>query len=133
MKALLDITYQLRDIFGWETELVESFGLTSRWRRRRLRRGHLGRRDQRRGGRARGAARPRSEDQPRHRRDGQAGGPPWINIAPTADFERINVVQPLAVDPVLQAELAARVQRPANLMRRFFDELGLARVRSGCA
>ena len=26
MKGLMDITYQLRDIFGWETELVESFG-----------------------------------------------------------------------------------------------------------
>lgn len=128
MKALLDITYQLRDIFGWETELVESFGPHESL--------ETGGSEEAIWGDGISVEEIEREVQrvldPKTNRDtgetGKPGGPPWINIAPTADFERINVVQPLAVDPVLQAELAARVQRPANLMRRFFDELGLARV-----
>ena len=128
MKGLMDITYQLRDIFGWETELVESFGPHESL--------ETGGSEEAIWGDGITAEEIEREVQrvldPKTQTDagesGKPGGPPWINIAPTADFERINVVQPLAVDPVLQAELAARVQRPANLMRRFFDELGLSRV-----
>lgn len=128
MARLLEITHQLRDIFGWETELVESFGPHESL--------ETSGSEEAVWGDGISAEEVEREVQrvldPKSNRDrdevGKPGGPPWINIAPTADFERINVIQPLAVDPVLQAELAARVQRAALLMRRFFDELGLARV-----
>jgi hypothetical protein len=128
MADLWTITKELKEIFGWETQLVSSFGPHESlepgsadeliWGEG-ISQEELEREVER-------VLDPRAD-----RRDpGTSGSPgrPWLNVNPKNDFDRITVVQKLPFDAAEHAKLAARVQRPAALMRRYLEELGLRLV-----
>lgn len=127
MQRLLDVTVRLRELFGWETRLVEHFG------------GHESiegdARDQLVHGEgitdaevqeeverilappsASGPSRPGDERRPRLA----------INVGPDESFSPIALVQPVPFDLEAHREHAARVARSARQMRRWLEELGLS-------
>jgi len=129
MRELLEISKKLRDIFGWQVELVKSIGP------------HETLDDT-----------PASEDiiwgegitqeeidrmvervlDPKHRegpppREGDVNRP-MINIAPKNDFDRITHVERVPFDTASHRDYAQRVARPAAMMRRYLEELGLHHV-----
>ena len=70
---------------------------------------------------------------PRHRdgpppREGGANHP-VLNISPKNDFDRITHVVRMPFDPTAHRDYAQRVARPARMMRRYLEELGLRHVR----
>lgn len=125
MDRLLEISEKLRLIFGWETNLCESFGAhesiedehadvdsvvwgeglsqdeVDRMVRRVTERTEAG---------------PSSPT---------GGGGLAINVGEDEKFARIERVERKAFDPVAHAPYARRVGRPAQLLRRYFEELGL--------
>ncbi|HEY1955777.1 MAG TPA: hypothetical protein VGH28_09190, partial [Polyangiaceae bacterium] len=129
MPQLYEITQQLREIFGWEVELVKSIGPHETLEEA-----------------------PRSEDiiwgdgitqdevdrmvervlDPKHR----DGPPPTegselrpvLNVAPKNDFDRITHVERMPFDATAHRDYARKVARPASLMRRYLEELGLHHV-----
>lgn len=127
MQDLMRITRELKSIFGWETQLCESFGphesleagesegiiwgegITQEEVEREVER----------------VLDPKSNEGDRSGVSGPPGKP-WLNVNPKNTFDPITSVEKQAFDPAAAAALAARVQRPAALMRRFLEELGLA-------
>ena len=129
MPELLAVAHQLRDIFGWQVELAKSLGP------------HESLEEQ-----------PRSEDiiwgdgitqeeidrmvervlDPKHRE----GPPPpegsmlrpVLNMSPKNDFDRITHVERMPFDATAHRDYARKVARPASLMRRYLEELGLHHV-----
>jgi hypothetical protein len=125
MKELLEISRELRRIFGWETELVESFGphesleaagpedviwgdgITQEDVDREVQR----------------VLDPRKRDDTSGRDD---AGSPWINVSVSEQFDKITQIERVPFDAAEFAPYARRVARPAAVMRRFLEELGLA-------
>ena len=128
MKQLYDVTLKLKEIFGWETQLVQSFGPHESlepgssdeviWGEG-ITQEDVDREVQR-------VLDPKSDG----RDPGRAATPgrPWINIAPKADFDRIGRIETLPFDGAEHARLASRVRRPAAIMRRFLEDLGMRLV-----
>lgn len=127
MKDLMTITRELKSIFGWETQLVESFGPHESLEASEsdsliwgegITQDEVEREVQR-------VLDPKKNDD-----DAKSGppGPPWINMAPKNEFDRITTIEKMPYDALEQATLANLVQRPAAMMRRYLEELGLARV-----
>jgi hypothetical protein len=130
MPELLEIARKLRDIFGWQVQLCNSIGPHETLE-----------------------GEPQaSEDiiwgegitqeevdrmvervlDPKHR-DGPPppeGSPnrPTINISPKNDFDRITLIERVPYDPATHRDYAQRVARPALVMRRYLEELGLHHV-----
>ena len=129
MRELMDITHKLRDIFGWQVELVKSIGphetleespkseeiiwgegITQEEVDRMVER----------------VLDPKSREGPPPR-EGSAGRP-VINIAPKNDFDRITTVERMPFDATQHRDYARKVARPATMMRRYLEELGLHHV-----
>jgi hypothetical protein len=129
MRELYDIAVKLREIFGWQVELVKTIGPHETLEES-----------------------PRSEDiiwgegitqdevdrmvervlDPKHK-DGpppREGSPnrPVINIAPKNDFDKITLVERMPFDATAHRDYARKVARPASVMRRYLEELGLRHV-----
>ncbi len=131
MPALLEIAYELRDIFGDDAVLLDSFG---------------GAETVDEGERAKTAANASLEDRdvqpeverildPRKLKGKQDGGhtggsPPKlsINVTGLPHFDKIDKVERLVVDPGAHQELAREVARPSQRLRTFFEELGIQRA-----
>ncbi len=128
MADLWAITKELKEIFGWETQLVSSFGPHESL--------EPGSADELIWGEGISQEEIEREvervlDPKADRRDpGTSGTPgrPWINLHPKNEFDKITVVQKLPFDPAEHAKLAARVQRPAALMRKYLEDLGMRLV-----
>jgi Mg-chelatase subunit ChlD len=56
---------------------------------------------------------------------GRPGGRPWLNVQPKVEFDRITTVQRLVHDPTEHAAYARKVDRHAQALRRYLEELGL--------
>lgn len=129
MRELYDIAVKLREIFGWQVELVKTIGPHETLEES-----------------------PKSEDiiwgegitqdevdrmvervlDPKHK-DGpppREGSPnkPVINIAPKNDFEKITLVERVPFDATAHRDYARKVARPSAVMRRYLEELGLRHV-----
>ncbi len=128
MPELLEVAHQLRDLFGWEVHLVESFGPHESLEQSRsdeiiwgegISQEEVDREVER-------VLDPRARDD----REGPSvpGGKPWINIAPKNDFDRITYVERVPFDAAEYAAFARQVQRPARLMRQYLEQLGLSHV-----
>jgi hypothetical protein len=65
---------------------------------------------------------------PRGKEDGEGKKKLWININPATNFDRITSVKKLDLDRQAAEELARQVRRPAFHLRRYLEDLGLARV-----
>jgi hypothetical protein len=129
MRELYDIAVKLREIFGWQVELVKSIGPHETLEES-----------------------PKSEDiiwgegitqdevdrmvervlDPKHKdgpppREGSANRP-VINIAPKNDFDKITLVERVPFDATAHRDYARKVARPASVMRRYLEELGLRHV-----
>lgn len=127
MKDLLELARKLRDLFGWQASLVESFGpheslpsdsadeithgegitaeeLEAEIERVLDPRGRL--------------ERPSEES--------SGGGRPWINVSPDERFTTITTVVKVPFDPAAYARGAAEIARHARQMRRYLEELGLS-------
>jgi hypothetical protein len=126
MPELVAIARRLREIFGWETDILQSFAQDE------LLRGDDG--DLLCHGEGLSDEEVQSEIQrvlnPGPRQQGQAAGgapgPRWINVNPNEQFQPITTVVPVPHDPAAHAGYAARVARHARRMRRYLEELGLA-------
>lgn len=125
MERLLEISEKLRLIFGWETNLCESFGAHESiedehadvdsvvWGEG-LSQDEVDRMVRR--------ITERSEASPS---SPTGGGGLAINVGEDEKFARIERVERKAYDPTAHAPYARRVTRPAQLLRRYFEELGL--------
>jgi len=129
MRELYDIAVKLREIFGWQVELVKTIGPHETLEES-----------------------PKSEDiiwgegitqdevdrmvervlDPKHKEGPppREGSPnrPVINIAPKNDFEKITLVERVPFDATAHRDYARKVARPASVMRRYLEELGLRHV-----
>src|SRR5690606_13465462 len=129
MRGLLDVAHRLREIFGHDAALLDSFG---------------GAETVDEGERAKTAATNNLSDaqvqpeverilDPRKLKDGRGrggkggGGKLAINVSGVPHFDKIERVERLVVDPSAERELAREVARPAARLRRFFEELGIQR------
>ncbi len=129
MRELMDITHKLRDIFGWQVELVKSIGphetleeapksediiwgegITQEEVDRMVER----------------VLDPKSREGPPPREG--SSNRPMINIAPKDDFERITMIERMPFDATQHRDYARKVARPATMMRRYLEELGLHHV-----
>jgi hypothetical protein len=126
MERLLDLAQRLRDIFGWETQLLQSFsqdecqrgepgdlladseGITNSEIQSEVER----------------VLNP--ENRPKPARQGKPSGRLWINVADNERFATIPTVEHIDFDPVQHAVYARQVARPARNMRRYLIKLGLA-------
>ncbi len=129
MRELYDIALKLREIFGWQVELVKTIGPHETLEES-----------------------PRSEDiiwgegltqeevdrmvervlDPKSREgppptEGSASKP-MINIAPKNDFDKITHVERVPFDATQHRDYARKVARPSSMMRRYLEELGLHHV-----
>jgi hypothetical protein len=125
MDQLLDLARRLRDIFGWETQLLASFSQDA------CERGEPGDVLADGEGITNGEVQAEvervlnPENRPRPERRGRPSGKLWINVAENERFEVIPTVKPIDFDPVRHAVYARQVARPARQMRRYLAELGL--------
>jgi hypothetical protein len=124
MENLYEISKRLREIFGWEVQVLLAMG-----------------QDECLGGDASeslAAGEGISNDEvqraverilnPRkvpRKGTGDERGPLWINVSPEEEFQTIRTVEPIAYDPAEHAKYARQVARPARHMRRYLSELGL--------
>lgn len=129
MPKLLEISRKLREIFGWECSLLDSFsqeeclsadpsdvmaqgeGITNREVESEIQR----------------------ITNPRKRRgssadDEKGDGGRWINVSAQEQFETISTVLPLTFDPKQHVPYAQEVARPARQLRQYLKDLGLAMV-----
>ncbi|MFO0612232.1 MAG: vWA domain-containing protein [Polyangiaceae bacterium] len=124
MEQLLEIADKLRLIFGWETNLCESFGA------------HESIEDQHGDAESVVWGEGLSQDEVdrmvrriTERSEAPAsssgGGGLAINVGADESFNRITRVERKVFDASAHAPYARRVQRPAQLLRRYFEELGL--------
>lgn len=127
MPRLMEITHELRKIFGEETDLLNAFnqdlvlmgdeddladvaeGITNEELQAAIRRALEGRVD-------------------RPKREGDSSKGRGYNIDPGTDFTPITNVVPKLHDPVKHASYAQRVTRQADKMRRVLLQLGLGLV-----
>jgi len=129
MQELLDIARKLRDLFGWQASLVESFGTHESMPSDRA--------EEITHGEGITAEELEAEIErvldPRSRldqegREGDPGGRRWINVSPDEAFTTISTVVKVPFDPAAQALGAASVARHARQMRRYLEKLGLSLV-----
>ncbi len=128
MQELLEISRKLREIFGWECSLLESFsqdeclsadpsdiqahgeGITNQDVESEIQR----------------------ITNPRHRTDrdvpGMDTGGRWINVSAEEDFETITTIIPKTFDRNEHARYAQEVNRPARQLKQYLKDLGLAMV-----
>lgn len=128
MPQLLKIAYQLRDIFGDDSALLDSFGgaeTLDEGERAAL---------EASGSLSDAEVQPEVERilDPRKLKQGRRGGRGGsgklaINVTGVEHFDRITTVRRLVVDPAAHRELASAVARPAAKLRRFLEELGIQR------
>jgi hypothetical protein len=127
MSDLLAIARRLREIFGWETGILDAFGQDQLL--------GAGEGDLLCHGEGLSDDELQSEIRrvlnPGPRREGStSGGPPgprWININPDEKFDLITTVVPMPFDAADNARYASKVARHARRMRRYLEELGLTR------
>lgn len=126
MPQLMDITHELRKIFGEETDLLNAFnqdvavlgdadeladaseGITNEELQAEIRRALEG-----------------ATNRPKGKGDKGWRG---YNLDPSVNFDEITHVIPKPFDPVRHASYAQRVARPAEKMRRMMLQLGLGLV-----
>ncbi|MFO0551540.1 MAG: hypothetical protein U0271_24345 [Polyangiaceae bacterium] len=128
MPELLEIAKQLKQLFGWEADMAEStFGP------------HEAFEDGLAGEEGASAEGITQEDidrlveritDPRMlaRGSGVGGGKLAINVSEDTKYDLIKQVEHRVFDRVAHAALAAKVRRPASILRRYLEELGLATV-----
>jgi hypothetical protein len=127
MDDMLQMARWLRDIFGRETAILQTFGqdaLLGPSERDVLKHGE-GITD----GELQSEVRRVLEPGPKGSSGGGGsgtGGQPWINVNPNEQFNEILNVVPVAHDPERHAHYARQVQRHARRLRRYLDELGVA-------
>ncbi len=126
MPRLLEITRKLREIFGQETDLLNSLGPDTGLGMDEL-------------DRQAGTCRVTPEGlqsavdsalQRRDRKRAGSGGPAGqgMNLGPGDDFYKITRIEKVPHDPARHAEYAKRVAPPARRLRRYFEDLGLGMV-----
>jgi hypothetical protein len=124
MEQLHGISKRLREIFGWEVELLGTIGQDeslSADASESLAAGEgLGNAEVQR--EVERILNPRKG--PRTAGSGK-GSRAWLNVSPDEEFETIRTVQPIPFDPAEHAKYAKQVARPARHMRRYLAELGL--------
>lgn len=122
MPRLYEITKQLRDIFGSETDILNSFdqdaccdgdgdeiqrageGITNEELQEEVKKSLEGRK------------RTTSRD---------SKGGKGLNLGPEEQFDLINEVVNMPYDPARHASYSQQVQRPAMLLRKFLKQLGI--------
>jgi hypothetical protein len=124
MPELLDLARQLRALFGWQTQLVESLGPHESFEGSEAEAAVHGE----------GITREELEREIERvldpeRSGGSAGagtrGRTWINVSPDERFDLIRTVEKVPRDPAAHARYAAQVALAARQMRRFLEALGL--------
>jgi hypothetical protein len=125
MDALLDIARRLREIFGWQTQILNAFCQDELLR--------VGEGDLLSQGEGISNDELQSEirrvlnpGKRRPRDDAGAEGGRWINVSPDEHFNHITTVVPVPFDRAEHAPYARRVARHARRMRSYLEELGLA-------
>lgn len=121
MAELLERARKLRDLFGWETSLLDTLGqdaLSTADDGEIVRIGE-------------GITDAELQDAIQRileRHKGRQDGPPirMINVRPEEDFALITTIVRVPFDREQHARLAALVARPARLMREWFQRLGIA-------
>jgi len=124
MRRLKTIAEKLREIFGAETEMLNSFGQDVA----------LGADADELAEAAEGISNDEVQKEvqsslegrnPRRANDDARGGK-GLNLGPEEHFDEINTVKPMPYEPAEHAKYVEQVARPAARMRRFFDGLGLS-------
>jgi hypothetical protein len=127
MADLLAVARRLREIFSWQTHLLDCVGQDAVLRPdpsellshgEGISNAEIEAEVQRVLEPRKG---PRVEDPSRKARGGL-----WINVNPDEQFDTIPTVQPVPFDPAEHAAYAQKVARHAEQMRRYLCELGLA-------
>ncbi len=124
MPELLAVARRLREIFGWQVELVESMGpheALGDGDGLGLGEGITGAEIDQEIERIAGV--PKKPPQGSGRAG--AGGRRAINVGPDESFDTIGSVVKVPFDPAEHARHAAMVARPARQMRRYLERLGL--------
>jgi hypothetical protein len=121
MPELMACARRLREIFGYETDLLNSLG--QEWaldaaESDMLAEGISNADVQSEMGRL-------LEGRKSTGRSGPGMGGAGLNLGPEEAFNQIQTVQPVPFDPAAHAELARQVARPARQMRRYLEQLGL--------
>lgn len=121
MPTLYEITKKLREIFGWETDILNSFdqdALTD----------EAGDWDDASEGitdaEVQSEVQKNLEGKNRRTSDSTKGGR-GLNLGPEEHFNLIDKVQPVPYDPAQHASYAQQVQRPAQLLRSYLKKLGI--------
>ncbi len=127
MADMLIIAKRLREIFGWECGLLDSFsqeeclrgdpsdleahgeGITNQEVQSEIQRINNPRKSREKIGEGKGGTR-------------------WINVSEEEKFETISTVVPMAFDRNQHAPYAQQVARPARQLRQYLKDLGLAMV-----
>jgi hypothetical protein len=124
MPRLLDIARKLRDLFGREAEMLDSFDPEDSFLAD----------DDEMIARGEGVSNDELQSeiqrslQPRRGRSGEprdTGGGRGLNLGPEEDFNPITKVVPIPYDPAQHAAYAQQVARPALKMRAYLHDLGL--------
>jgi hypothetical protein len=123
MPRLYEIAKKLREIFGWETDILNSFDQDASCG------DEAGDWDEISEGITNDEVQSevQSNLQGENRRtDPHAkGGGRGLNLGPEERFDLITKVQPLPHDPAQHASYAQQVKRPAELLQRFLKKLGI--------
>jgi hypothetical protein len=125
MPSLLDISRQLRALFGWQVKLVEHFGTHESLEEGEEDGSWWGISDDEID---REVERIREPKPRQEREDAKPGGRPWINVEPKTHFDKITQVKKMPFDANAHAPYAKAVARNAALLRKYLEELGLALV-----
>ncbi|MCK6592147.1 MAG: hypothetical protein L6Q76_31725, partial [Polyangiaceae bacterium] len=129
MQELLEIARKLRDLFGWQASIVESFGTLESMPSDRA--------EEITHGEGITAEELEAEIErvldPKSRldkegRESAPGGRRWINVSPDESFTTISTVVKIPFDPAAQARGAAQVARHARQMRSYLEGLGLSMI-----
>lgn len=129
MQELLEIARKLRDLFGWQAAIVESFGTLESMPSDRA--------EEITHGEGITAEELEAEIErvldPKSRldkegRESAPGGRRWINVSPDESFTTISTVVKIPFDPAAQARGAAQVARHARQMRSYLEGLGLSMI-----
>ncbi|MEM9192005.1 MAG: hypothetical protein AAGF12_22720 [Myxococcota bacterium] len=125
MRELLRISYQLQDMFGWETSLVDDFG------------GHENLKEDGRETDIFGDGIDDDELQREVERvlnpkkgsgSGRGKGKLQINVNPNEQFQPITEIQRVVPDPAAHRVLVQPLRRHSRAMRAFFTKLGMGYV-----
>jgi hypothetical protein len=124
MADLRDLTLKLRDIFGWEAVLMESFGQD--WVLTPGASEVMAEAEGITPDEVRDAVRRLLEDRKRGKSRNDKGIPVrQLNLGAEETFNPITTVQPVPFDPAKHAAYAKQVAAPARQMRRYLSRLGL--------